>query len=231
MANVYAYMRISTKEDREKQRFTRQENALTKYANDNHIEYVFQFREDVSGRSFKNRAEWQRLEKIVQSGDTIVFKDISRFTREAENGYKKYMELMNKNITLVFLDNPTVSTDYIKDLLSIADKQEIVTKTVMESMVKILLIAELARTEQERKTLSQRTKDGMKAHKEEAEKRGEEWRAGRKPGQLDKMTDELQADIVLYLADRNVKASDLMRKHDISRNTFKKYVEKVKESM
>lgn len=231
MANTYAYMRISTKEDREKQRFTRQENALSRYASDNKIEYVFQFREDVSGKSFKNRAEWQRLEKIVQPGDTIVFKDVSRFTREAENGYKKYMELMNKNITLVFLDNPTVSTDYIKDLLSIADKQEIVTKTVMESMVKILLIAELARTEQERKILSQRTKDGMKAHKEEAERRGEEWRAGRKPGQLDKMTDELQADIVSYLADRSIKAADLMRKHNISRNTFKKYVEKVKESM
>ena len=45
------------------------------------------------------------------------------------------------------------------------------------------------------------------------------------------MTDELQADIVLYLADRSIKAVDLMRKYNISRNTFKKYVEKVKESM
>lgn len=231
MANTYAYMRISTREDREKQRFTRQENALAKFASDNKIEYVFQFREDVSGKSFKNRAEWQRLEKIVQPHDTIVFKDISRFTREAENGYKKYMDLMNNKVNLIFLDNPTVSTDYIKDLLNIADQQEIVTKTVMESMVKILLIAELARTERERETLSQRTKDGMKAHKEAAESRGEEWRVGRKPGQLDKMTKELQADIVLYLADRSVKAADLMRKHNISRNTFKKYVDKVKESM
>ena len=45
------------------------------------------------------------------------------------------------------------------------------------------------------------------------------------------MTDELQADIVLYLADRNIKGSDIMRKHSISRNTFKKYVERVKENM
>ncbi len=231
MANVYGYMRISTREDREKQRFSRQESALSRYAKENNVEYVFQFKEDISGKSFENRAEWKRLEKIVQSGDTIVFKDISRFTREAENGYKKYIDLMNKSINLVFLDNPTVSTDYIKNLLNIAEQQEIVTKTVMESMVKILLIAELARTERERETLSQRTKDGMKAHKEEAERQGKEWRAGRKPGQLDKMTDELQADIVLYLANRSIKASDLMRKHNISRNTFKKYVEIVKGSM
>ena len=229
MANMYAYMRISTKEDREKQRFTRQENALTKYAADNKIEYVFQFREDVSGKSFKNRTEWQRLEKIVQPGDTIVFKDISRFTREAEAGYTKYMSLMQKGI--IFLDNPTVSTDYIRELLHVAEQQDLVAKTSLESTVKLLLIVELNRAEQERLTISKRTKDGMQAAKEKAEREGREWRAGRKPGQLDKMTDELQADIVLYLSDRSIKASELMRKHNISRNTFKKYVEKVKEEM
>ena len=197
MANMYAYMRISTKEDREKQRFTRQENALTKYAADNKIEYVFQFREDVSGKSFKNRTEWQRLEKIVQPGDTIVFKDISRFTREAEAGYTKYMSLMQKGINLIFLDNPTVSTDYIRELLHVAEQQDLVAKTSLESTVKLLLIVELNRAEQERLTISKRTKDGMQAAKEKAEREGREWRAGRKPGQLDKMTDELQADIVL----------------------------------
>lgn len=56
-------------------------------------------------------------------------------------------------------------------------------------------------------------------------------KAGRKPGQLDKLTEELQGDIVLYLADRSIKAVDLMKKHNISRNTFKKYVEYVKEHM
>lgn len=231
MANMYSYMRISTKEERVKQTYRRQESALDKYAEENNIEYVFQFREDVSGKSFKNRAEWQRLEKIVQPGDTIVFKDISRFTREAEAGYTKYMSLMQKGINLIFLDNPTVSTDYIRELLHVAEQQDLVAKTSLESTVKLLLIVELNRAEQERLTISRRTKDGMQAAKEKAEREGREWRAGRKPGQLDKMTDELQADIVSYLADRSIKAADLMRKHNISRNTFKKYVEKVKESM
>lgn len=224
-------MRISTQEERGKQKYSRQENALARYAKDNNVEYVLQFKEDVSGKSFENRAEWKRIEKIIQSKDTIVFKDITRFTREAENGYSKYIEFMERGINLVFIDNPTLSTDYIKGLLDIAEQQEIVARTVMQSMVKILLITELARTEKEREIISQRTKDGMKAHKEEAERQGKEWRAGRKPGQLDKMTDELQADIVLYLADRSIKASNLMRKHNISRNTFKKYVEIVKGSM
>lgn len=222
MANYYGYMRISTKEERAKQKYNRQEKALARYAEDNKIEYVFLFKEDVSGKSFKNRAEWQRLEKIVQPGDTVVFKDISRFTREAEAGYIKYMELMNKGVNLIFIDNPTISTDYIRELLHIAERQDLVAKTSLESTVKLLLIVELNRAEQERLTISKRTKDGMAASPN---------KAGRKPGQLDKLTEELQADIVLYLADRSIKASSLMKKHNISRNTFKKYVQYVKENM
>lgn len=222
MANYYGYMRISTKEDREKQRYSRQEKALARYADEHKVEYVFLFKEDVSGKSFKNRGEWQRLEKILQPGDTVVFKDISRFTREAEAGYMKYMELMHKGVNLVFIDNPTVSTDYIKELLHVAEQQDIVAKTSLESTVKLLLIVELARAEQERKTISQRTKDGMAASPN---------KAGRKTGQFDKLTDELQGDIVLYLADRNIKASTLMKKHNISRNTLKKYAEYVKANM
>ena len=222
MANYYGYMRISTKEERAKQKYNRQEKALARYAEDNKIEYVFLFKEDVSGKSFKNRAEWQWLEKIVQPGDTVVFKDISRFTREAEAGYIKYMELMNKGVNLIFIDNPTISTDYIRELLHIAERQDLVAKTSLESTVKLLLIVELNRAEQERLTISKRTKDGMAASPN---------KAGRKPGQLDKLTEELQADILLYLADRSIKASSLMKKHNISRNTFKKYVQYVKENM
>jgi DNA invertase Pin-like site-specific DNA recombinase len=75
---------------------------------------VAEFQEDESGKNFTDRKEWKRLEKLLQPGDTIIFKDISRFTREAENGYTKYMELLEKGIELIFIDNPTVSTDYIK---------------------------------------------------------------------------------------------------------------------
>ena len=224
MGNIYAYMRISTAEERGLQKYSRQEKALERYAEQNGIAYLITFKEDKSGKTFVGRDEWHRLEKIAQPGDMIVFKDITRFTREAENGYSKYMELMNKGVELVFIDNPTVSTDYIKDLLHIAESQEIVTKTVMESMVKILLISELARAEKERETLSKRIKDGIEAS---------EKKSGRKTGQLDKMTDDLKADILKYLADtkREIKAADIMRKHGISRNTFKKYVSIVHDTM
>lgn len=225
MANYFSYMRISTREEREMQRYNRQEKALEKYVQEHGIELndVYQFRDDISGKSFENRADWNRLENLLHPGDTVIFKDITRFTREAENGYKKYMELLNRNINLVFIDNPTISTDYIKTMMGIAQKQENrIAKKSLNDTIELLILVELDRAEREREIIVQRIRDGLKASGK---------KAGRKPGQLDKLTDELQADIVLYLADRNIKAVDLMKKHNISRNTFKKYVQYVKENM
>lgn len=215
MGNYFSYQRISTKEERSLQKFNRQESALKRYAEENKIEFVAEFREDVSGKSFSNRKEWNRLEKLVQAGDTIVCKDISRFTREAENGFKKYMELLGRGINLVFLDNPTVSSDYIKTLLHVAEEQNLVARTALESTIKLLLIVELDRVEQERLILINRIKNGIAASDKQQ---------GRKSGTLDKMTPELEADIKAFLSDRSIKQADLMNKYHISRNTLKKYI-------
>lgn len=219
--NTYNYMRISTKETSDKQSFARQKNSLDAYAKENDIEYTLEFKDDCSGSSF-DRPNWSKLERIIKAGDTIVFKEISRFTREAEEGYKKYMELMQKGINLVFIDNMTVSTDYIKNLTEIANSQNLVTKTALESTIKLLLIVELDRVEQEREIIVKRIKQGIQASDK---------KSGRAAGTLDKMTDELEQDIKLFLGDRSIKQVDLMRKHNISRNTLKKYIEIVQKEM
>ena len=221
MGNIYSYMRISTKEQLGKQSYSRQAAALEKYAKENGIEYLLQFKEDVSGKNFTDRREWNKLEKLLRPGDAIIFKDISRFTREAENGYKKYMELLDNGIELIFIDTQTVSTPYIKQLLNVAQKQNLVAKTSLESTVKLLLIVELDRVEQERLTFIKRVKDGIAASEKSS---------GRKPGQLDKLSPELEADIKAFLKDRSIKMIDLMKAHDISRNTLKKYISIVQES-
>lgn len=220
MDNYFSYERISTKEERGLQKYNRQDAAIKRYVEEHGIELVAEFKEDVSGKSFDNRKEWNRLERLVQSGDTIIFKDISRFTREANNGYGKYMELLEKGVELVFIDNPTVSTDYIKQLLNVAEQQNIVARTSLESTVKLLIIVELDRVEQERLILINRIKNGIAASEKQQ---------GRKQGTLDKMTDELEADIKKFLGDRSIKQIDLMEKHNISRNTLKKYIEIVKQ--
>lgn len=217
--NVYSYQRISTKESTDKQSFARQQKSLEAYAKENDIEYLQSFRDDMTGKTF-DRTEWKRLERIIQEGDVIVFKEISRFTREAEEGYRKYMELMDKGINLVFIDNPTVSTDYIKNLTDIAKSQNLVTKTALEGTIKLLLIVELDRVQQEREIIVKRIKQGIQASDK---------KSGRKHNTLDKMTDDLEKDIVEFLGDRSIKQVDLMKKHNISRNTLKKYIEIIKE--
>ncbi|MDD7374033.1 MAG: resolvase, partial [Sarcina ventriculi] len=54
-------------------------------------------------------------------------------------------------------------------------------------------------------------------------------KSGRKQGKLDKMSDKLRDDIKEFLSDRSIKQIDLMNKHNISRNTLKKYISIVKE--
>ena len=182
MCKVVAYMRISTKEERGKQKFTRQEQA-------------------------------------IQARDTILFKDVCRFTRERDNGYKRYMELLNKGIEMVFIDNPTMNTEYIKSMQNSADKmkkENLIEGMTLEFVIRLLLVTELDRAEKEHEITVKRIKDGIKASSK---------KSGRKEGQLDKMTPELEADIRKFLTDRSIKQIDLMNKYNISRNTLKKYIE------
>ena len=220
MGNYFNYQRISTKEERGRQGYNRQEKSINRYAKEHSLEFLMTFKEDASGKSFENRKEWQKLEALLQTGDTIVFKDISRFTREYEAGYQKYMELMNKGVNLVFIDNSTISTDYIKSMMEIAEKQQNrIAQKALEDTIELLLLVELDRVEKEREIIVKRIKQGLEASDK---------KSGRPRGKLDKMTEELEADIKKYLTDRSIKQVDLMNKHGISRNTLKKYIEIVK---
>jgi DNA invertase Pin-like site-specific DNA recombinase len=77
-----------------------------------------------------------------------------------------------------------------------------------------LLIVELDRVQQEREIIARRIKQGIN----DSDKI-----QGRKKGQLDKLSDELRTDVIAYLNDRSIKQVSVMKKHNISRNTLKKY--------
>lgn len=221
MCKTVAYMRISTKEERGKQKFTRQEQAIERWCKENNIEISERriYKDDASGKSF-DRPAWKELENDIQAGDTIVFKDICRFTREYENGFEKYMQLLNMGVNLVFIDNYTISTKYIKNMMDVAENQKNrIAKKSLKDTIELLILVELDRAEQERITTVKRIRDGIEASDK---------KSGRPVGKLDKISDELKADIQLFLNDRSIKQVDLMNKYDISRNTLKKYVELAK---
>ena len=210
MNHYFSYKRIST--DTEKQSFARQEKALQKWAEQHKVEFDVEYEDEKSAKNFDDRKQFQKLDKMLGAEDTVVFKDVSRFTREAENGYKKYMEWLDRGVHIVFIDNPTISSDYIRQMMNTAQEQDIVTRTAMESIIKLLIIVELDRAQKQREYISKAISDGIAASDK---------KSGRKIGQLDKMNNELRQDILKFINDRSIKQIDLMNKHDISCNTLK----------
>lgn len=195
-----------------------QEVAINKYGYNNYEIEPEIFCDDSPDISFRNRKYWKKLEQNIKEGDTIIFKDVTRFTCNVKMGCRKYIELYNKGINLIFIDNPSIDTSFIVKIISLAKKYHL-EEIPLEDMIKLLYIVELEKMEHEKLVVSQRIKDGIKTSKKTQ---------GRKKGKLDKFSEALENDIRLYLNDKTIKQVDLIRKHNISRNTLKKYIEVVK---
>ena len=97
---VYGYCRVSTS----KQRIERQvENILREYPN------AIIIKEAYSGR-YITRPEWTKLRKRLKKGDTVIFDEVSRMSRNAEDGIEVYQELFENAIELCFLKEPHINT-------------------------------------------------------------------------------------------------------------------------
>ena len=217
--SIYFYLRLGTPEEPGPRRFNRQEASLRQYAQ--LYDYIYNeqnvYKETkTSGRRFADRPEWMRLETVLKSGDTIVCKDISRFSGAPEECYRKYKSLLNMGINLVFLDNPTVCSEYINRMIDLSDKRGIIAPKSIGKTIELLLCVELDRIEHDRILLQRRLKHAATSS---------EKKPGHKLGQIDKMTPELESDILLYLNDHSFQLVEIMTKHDISRNTLKKYMD------
>jgi len=107
----YGYTRISTK----KQDINRQiRNIKEKYPNAIIVEEIY------TGTKTEGRKEWNKLYKSVKENDTIIFDEVSRMSRNAEEGFQLYEELYQRGVNLVFLKEPHISTDTFKQNM---DKQ------------------------------------------------------------------------------------------------------------
>lgn len=68
-------------------------------------------------RSFEHRDEWNKLMKVLRPGDMIIFDSVSRMSGDEEEGVRRYMELYDKGIELVFLNEPHINTATYKSAL------------------------------------------------------------------------------------------------------------------
>jgi len=98
---VYGYCRISRKQ----QNIERQvRNIKAAYPE------AVVVSEAYTGTRIDGRKEFEKLLKVVKSGDCIVFDSVSRMSRNADEGFRLYQSLFQQGIELVFLKEPHINT-------------------------------------------------------------------------------------------------------------------------
>ena len=157
---IYGYARISTK----KQSLERQiKNIKEAYPNAVIMEEVF------TGTKVYGRKVFAKLLGLVKEGDTIVFDEISRMSRNEVEGFALYQELYEKGVSLVFLKEPHLNTEtYKKALTSGVEMTGTNVDVILEGVNKYLMILAkdqirlaFERAEKEAKYNSVRTSEAM----------------------------------------------------------------------
>lgn len=108
---VYGYARISRKQ----QSIDRQiRNIKAVYPG------AVIIQEAYTGTKVEGRREFEKLLKVVKSGDTIIFDSVSRMSRNAADGFSLYQYLFQQGIELHFLKEPHIDSRVYKEA---AEKQ------------------------------------------------------------------------------------------------------------
>ena len=62
-----------------------------------------------------DRPGWMKLYKQLKPGDTVVFDQVSRMSRDADEGFQVYEELFNLGVNLIFLKEPHINTSVYRE--------------------------------------------------------------------------------------------------------------------
>lgn len=224
---IYGYCRISTG----KQSMERQvRNIKALYPAATIVDEVY------TGTKTIGRDKWNKLVRTVKTGDTVVFDSVSRMSRNADEGFKLYEELYNKDIELVFIKEPHINTStYKKALESNIQMTGTNVDFILEGINRYLLslakeqikIA-FEQAEKEVEDLHQRTREGI----ETARLNGKQ--IGQKTGAIltTKKSIKAKEEISKYSKDFNGSLNDVdvMKLIGISRNSYYKYKREIAES-
>lgn len=160
MSREFGYCRISTG----RQNIERQEqNIRIAYPNAVIVKEVY------TGTKFQGRKELEKILDKVQAGDTIIFDSVSRMSRDAEEGFRLYEELFQRDISLVFLKEPHINTETYKRAVKnqinmTGDKIDLILEGVNQYLMELAreqIHIAFEQAEKEVSDLHQRTKEGI----------------------------------------------------------------------
>ena len=222
---IYGYVRVSTA----KQKVERQIYNIKQTYPDAVI-----IDEAYTGTSME-RPKWCKLIKAVKPGDTIVFDEVSRMARTAEEGVDAYMKLYSNGINLVFLKEPHISTEVYRQTLESGVK---LTGTDVDCVLRgineyLMILAkkqiEIAfnMAEQEVDYLHMRIKEGIARRKAAGEQ------VGREGGSSITTQKEVRTKEIIKRYSKDfqgtLKDTEVIKLAGVTRNTYYKYKKKLLE--
>ena len=225
---IYGYTRISSKV----QNIERQvRNIKAEYPDAIIIQETF------TGTTNK-RPEFEKLLRVLKSGDTIIFDSVSRMSRNAVDGFNLYKDLFLKGINLVFIKEKHINTQTYKNELEKQVKLTIDTgDTAANNLINTVILAlntyilalaekqiQLAfeQSEKEVADLRQRTKEGIETARRNGKKIGG-YRGERKnKAPIQELIKKYSQNFDGTLKDIDVIAI-IKAKYTVARNTYYKY--------
>lgn len=222
----YGYCRISTG----KQNIERQVRNIQKVCPDAYI-----VREVFTGTKLQSRKELEKLLSHIKSGDMIIFDSVSRMSRNAEEGYLLYEDLLRKGVELVFLKEPHINTATYKRAIQnqielTGGAVDVILKGINEYLM--ILAREQIRlafeqSAKEVQDLHQRTREGLQT----ARLKGKQ--IGQKQGAKLNVKKAAPAKEVIRKHNKNfggpLTNEETWKLAGISKMTFYKYLQELKE--
>ena len=221
----YGYCRISTP----KQNIDRQErNIKAEYPN------AYISKEAYTGTKREGRKELEKILKVVQPGDTIVFDSVSRMSRNATEGIALYEELYNKGVELVFLKEPHINTSTYKKALEnnvamTGTNVDFILKGINQylmALAKEQITIAFEQAQKEVDDLHQRTAEGIQTArlngKQIGQKPGAKLNVKKKAPAMERIK-ALSKDF-----DGDLKDADVIQLVGLARNTYYKYKSELK---
>lgn len=225
---VYGYARVSTTKQNIERQIT---NIKEKYPQ------AVIITEAYTGTKME-RPAWSKLYKKLGAGDTVVFDEVSRMSRNAEEGFATYQELYQRGVNLAFIKEPFINTDVYRNAAQQRIEATIstgnaatdtFTATILEAVNQLLMdlakqqiAAAFEQAQAEVDHLHQRTSEGVRRAQAEGKQ------VGRATGATvtTKKSIAAKEQIRKYSKkfDGSLTDKDTMQLIGLARNTYYKYV-------